>query len=83
MIFVPFASSPKREWMVKTSTVSPRGYGKGIQATKDIERKRKRESTTVDESQQAAGAAASSWSPSIAWDGVVQRLIAEGSFPLD
>ena len=67
--------------MPRTLVSASRGRGSGVHATKDAERKRKREADAADEPPQAASVATSRWSPSITSDGEVRKLIAEGSFP--
>ena len=67
--------------MPRTSVNASRGHNRGVQATKDVKRKWKREAVTADEPSQAVSMATSRWSPSIASDGEVRRLIADGSFP--
>lgn len=80
VVFGPLESFLEREAMARMS-FSSQGHGRGVQATKDTERKRKREPASIGESHQAADAAASRWSPSIVLDGEVQKLKVEGSFP--
>lgn len=64
------------------SVGSTRGRGRGVQATKDVERKRKRETASADELQEASGVTTTRCSSSITSDGEVHTLMVEGSFPL-
>lgn len=81
VVFAPLHSSPEPERMSRTSAGSSCGCGRGVQVTKDTEQKWKRQAIAVDEPQQAASIATSRWSPSIASDEEVRRLLMEGSFP--
>lgn len=52
-----------------------------MQATKEAKRKRERETAAARGPQQSADVVISRWARSIASDGEVQKMKAEGSFP--